>query len=315
MSEISSTSELTTKEIVEQAISDYHMSILPYLAKGNNGYSDTPIGAIQFFDDDTAPSGWLVADGTIYNISDYPFLASHYERVHGSKNHYGGDGVTTFAVPDWRGEFFRASGPNAHPNQGDGANVGVHQDATEIASNWVDTGANQFVVYKQNDNNTNHKNQDSYASGATGYQRPNASSYTSDVSDDRYFTSRPTCTSGLCCIKAVPAGINYSLEEQEIGTWVDGKSLYRKTIITTVPSINGQSVLDFTNKNLVGISDAHTIWVNNGDSATEQLPYYASSNDYCRIRLKSNAIQVIYEGTWFIGQPLWFNIKYTKTTD
>ena len=99
MSAVSSTSELTTKEIVEQAIQDYHMSIFPYLAKGNNGYSETPIGAIQLFDDDTAPSGWLVADGTVYNISDYPFLANHYERVHGSKNHYGGDGVTTFAVP------------------------------------------------------------------------------------------------------------------------------------------------------------------------------------------------------------------------
>lgn len=31
MSEISSTSELTTKEVVEQAIQDYHESILPYL--------------------------------------------------------------------------------------------------------------------------------------------------------------------------------------------------------------------------------------------------------------------------------------------
>lgn len=31
MSAVSSTSELTTKEIVEQAISDYHESILPYL--------------------------------------------------------------------------------------------------------------------------------------------------------------------------------------------------------------------------------------------------------------------------------------------
>ena len=64
MSNVTSQSELTTKEIVEQAISDYHNAILPYLAKGNNGYSETPIGAMQMFDDDTAPSGWLVADGT-----------------------------------------------------------------------------------------------------------------------------------------------------------------------------------------------------------------------------------------------------------
>lgn len=82
-------------------LKDFYQAILPYLNVGNGGTSDTPLGQVAFFDDVVAPAGWLIADGTVYNISDYPDLANQYERVHGSKNFYGGNGTTTFAVPDW----------------------------------------------------------------------------------------------------------------------------------------------------------------------------------------------------------------------
>jgi len=42
---------------------------------------------------------YLLQDGTLYNISDYPFLGAQL----GSK--FGGDGVTTFGVPDTRGRM------------------------------------------------------------------------------------------------------------------------------------------------------------------------------------------------------------------
>ncbi len=48
-------------------------------------------------DDGSVPSGWLLCDGTVYNISTYPDL---YAAI-GAK--YGGDDITTFAVPDCRG--------------------------------------------------------------------------------------------------------------------------------------------------------------------------------------------------------------------
>lgn len=77
-----------------------------------------------------APDGYLVCDGTVYNISDYPLLANHFETQFQTKNHFGGDGITTFAVPDLRGEFLRGTGTNSHTNQGSGLNVGMHQDGT-----------------------------------------------------------------------------------------------------------------------------------------------------------------------------------------
>lgn len=310
MSDVTSESELTTKEIVEQAISDYHNAILPYLAKGNNGYSETPIGAIQLFDDDTAPSGWLVADGTVYNIDDYPFLANHYERVHGSKNHYGGDGITTFAVPDWQGEFFRASGPNAHPNQGDGGAVGEHQDATEQANIGTgSSGANQYIFATgtfwngvQNPDSQKDSTFDSIVS---------APKTTRTLSNMGSYTSRPTCTSGLCCIKAVPAGINYSLEEQEIGTWMDEK-LYKKTIdcgtlidgVTSIPTgiENIEKIIQ-----IYGIRLGTDVGpIPNGEPSS----YEWSIGVWWNI---DNTINI--RALNYTGQKAYVTLEYTKTTD
>lgn len=50
---------------------------------------------------DSAPDGLLLADGSLHNIADYPALYEKYGTM------YGGDGVTTFGVPDVRGRYFR----------------------------------------------------------------------------------------------------------------------------------------------------------------------------------------------------------------
>lgn len=91
-----------------------------------------PTGTIISFMGNNAPEGYLKCDGAELNITDYPALANHFETEFGSKNYFGGDGETTFKVPDLQGEFLRCTGTNSHANQGSGSNVGVHQDGTEI---------------------------------------------------------------------------------------------------------------------------------------------------------------------------------------
>lgn len=44
----------------------------------------------------------LLADGSVKNVADFPLLAAHYNTVYGASNHWGGNGTTTFAVPDTR---------------------------------------------------------------------------------------------------------------------------------------------------------------------------------------------------------------------
>lgn len=42
------------------------------------------------------PAGYVEANGQLHNVADYPELASIL------KNRFGGDGITTFRVPDHR---------------------------------------------------------------------------------------------------------------------------------------------------------------------------------------------------------------------
>jgi microcystin-dependent protein len=73
----------------------------------NKGYVDsitTIIGSIVTFAGAAAPTGWLLCDGTIYNISTYPNLFAVIS------NTYGGDGVTTFAVPNCVGRVVVGAG-------------------------------------------------------------------------------------------------------------------------------------------------------------------------------------------------------------
>lgn len=66
------------------------------------GYLTIPPGAIQFFARNTAPTGWLKANGANISRSAYAILFNAVGTTFGS-----GDGSTTFTLPDMRGEFPR----------------------------------------------------------------------------------------------------------------------------------------------------------------------------------------------------------------
>jgi len=55
------------------------------------------VGAIMMWPTSTAPTGYLLCQGGTQNIADYPALAAL------TGTNFGGDGVTTFGIPDLRG--------------------------------------------------------------------------------------------------------------------------------------------------------------------------------------------------------------------
>lgn len=65
------------------------------------------IGEIRMFGGNFAPVGWLFCDGQIVSIADYEVL---YNLIGTT---YGGDGQTTFGLPDLRGRIPFHSG-NGH---------------------------------------------------------------------------------------------------------------------------------------------------------------------------------------------------------
>lgn len=74
--------------------------------KGEPGPQGAPgpnvAGMVAFFARASAPAGWLVCDGSLVSRAAYPALFAAVGVVFGA-----GDGVSTFGLPDLRGEFVR----------------------------------------------------------------------------------------------------------------------------------------------------------------------------------------------------------------
>lgn len=61
-----------------------------------------PIGMVSPFAGTTAPSGWLLCDGSAISRTTYADLFAVIAETHGE-----GDNATTFNIPDYRGRFLR----------------------------------------------------------------------------------------------------------------------------------------------------------------------------------------------------------------
>lgn len=150
-----------------------------------------PIGEIISYMGTTAPNNFLICDGTAYNISDYPQLAEHFTNQFGSANHFGGDGTTTFAVPDLRGEFLRGSIDD---------NIGAHQDGTEIPGCSSSSGIWYFPDGNGSNNYGNITNYDK--ARYFGNTRRSIGGGATQNAGFIFYTVRPTNTAVLYCIRA-----------------------------------------------------------------------------------------------------------------
>lgn len=65
---------------------------------------DCYVGEIRFFGGNYAPLGWALCDGSLLSVQKYPDLFS----ILGTQ--FGGDGVNTFGLPDFRGRVPVAAG-------------------------------------------------------------------------------------------------------------------------------------------------------------------------------------------------------------
>ena len=171
----------------------------------SQGIEDTPVGHIISYMGNKAPKHYLICDGTEYNITEYPNLAQHFKDEFGTYNYFGGDGLNTFCVPDLRGEFLRGTGENSHENQGSGEDVGEHQDATTFA---MPTGGSSNGFMRSGVNTENPGNYVTNIDSSLGesFNSRTASSSTNKVCipTSYQYTSRPTNTSVLYCIKYEP---------------------------------------------------------------------------------------------------------------
>jgi microcystin-dependent protein len=93
-------SALAHARLVLSAISLAATAISPIAAQAQQAY----LGEIRCFGFNFVPVGWLVADGSLLPISQFTALFSLLGTT------YGGDGQSTFALPDLRGRSIVATG-------------------------------------------------------------------------------------------------------------------------------------------------------------------------------------------------------------
>lgn len=109
------------------------------------------------------------------------------------------------------------------------------------------------------------------------------------------------------------SGMNYSTEEQVVGTWIDGKPLYQKTVDQTIGSDADYTV--FAN----GIDHAHLVNSCFEYSSGRWMSFDyislsgASNNRTCYVDVQNGALNLHNQSNSSIH---WIaTIQYTKTTD
>lgn len=303
-----------TKEQLTALVADMASKI--NIASGTQGVSGSyvPIGFIEGFMGVEAPPDFLVCDGSLHSIASYPQLADHFYEQFGASNYFGGNGTTTFAVPELRGEFLRGAGTNSHANQGSGGDVGEHQDGTEFPKYGGWGNGNNFQFMAQNNKQEVLPEETDSVVGSASFLASINASANDLVSSDQYFTSRPTNTSVLWCIKAIDekiqpgkGGIDYSTEEQDTGLkWIDGKPIYQKTVtgLSIAGEWSGQYYFILANQPPL-VADI--------DTMISAIGYTSDGNlVYVNIECNSNA----WKYTRFISDTInTITIQYTKTTD
>lgn len=127
----------------------------------------SPTGAVQMFAGSSAPTGWLLCDGTEYLKSAYPSLNTVLSMggtyPYGQTNGSGGAGTTHFRVPDCRGVFVRGVGSQTIGGETFTGALGTKQaDATAVnglatstagahTHNNTGTGTNNFGWFSSSD--------------------------------------------------------------------------------------------------------------------------------------------------------------------
>lgn len=281
--------------------------------RGPAGPDGNPIGTVISFMGTSAPKDYLACDGSEHSISDYPKLAAFFAEQFGQANRFGGNGTTTFAVPDLRNLFLR--GFHGEAEEQLSGEIGEKQEATGHVMLYCSDGGlyGYFTSYPEN-KDTEYGTRSSAVKGASV-------GGTAGV-ESTHFTARPVNMAVLYCIKAVDsvsAEDVYSTEETRIGTWIDEKPIYRMVFNTVIPNnvnINASQALVDINipvENMVNIYGTFF-------AGTQFNPFscYIGTNDFIHVMYEASSN---YHGLRIMGSPRFGGSKiiaimeYTKTTD
>lgn len=170
-------------------------------ADNGTGSDSIPVGTVISYMGMKAPKHYLTCDGAIYDIDNYKEISDFIKEEYGTFDFFGGDGITTFAVPDLRNEFLR--GHHGDKEEKLSGEIGVHQDGTGHLFTY--NGRTSKLCFNADFNTPTDQfpsNVDNriYSTNKTGWL-VDATTQNWAGSGIAKYTSRPTNTTVLYCIK------------------------------------------------------------------------------------------------------------------
>ena len=297
------------------------------LSRGGGGLD---IGAIIPFSGDinSIPDGFMLCDGSAISRTTYATLFSIIGTTYGD-----GDGSTTFNLPDLRGRTIVGVDTNDSSFNTLGE---IGGEKTHTLTTQEMPKHKHFNGYKFNDGSgsswsyrvtygVKEGNTDGISDGETGggQSHNNLQPYISinyiiKVSENSIVpqganivsTFSSSSTNGYSC-NYINDLNSYSTSEIRIGTWIDGKPIYRKVYkITQIPSLNTVTSLDISSLN---ISRCIKLRGWTYSSSFGYIDMYFYNNDYNYAHLGSNS--TIFYKRGYDASEIYFVIEYTKTTD
>lgn len=297
---------------------------------GSGGGGETlPIGIILPFSDDTIPTGYMLCDGRAISRTTYSSLFSIIGTTYGE-----GDGSTTFNLPNLKGrvpvgrditdtdfdtlgetggekEHLHYNGMSAYNNQLTVSNT--NSDSSHSADElYTITGTNGF-------NGVGTQNVYAYSTESGSSLQPyQVVNYIIKVSQttatqaqvvDGYSAST---TDSYSCYYSNKLN-TYSTDEIRIGTWIDGKPIYRKVYIENNPTTGEWAYINTDNTYNIKMYKGFYQRTNNRLDALsvgreDAMPLI------CTIR--NNQIEYKIDSTYASGKiSVYFILEYTKTTD
>ena len=153
----------------------------------------------------------------------------------------------------------------------------------------------------------------SYYNGNLYYHTPENSGTCNDVYVTiRYTKTTDTPGSGTWTPQGVPA-VHYSTEEQVVGTWTDGSTIYEKTITGTLGNVS-QKTIDLSSEINCNLVIDIKGWIMSTDSSNSYQIWMHDA--YVRYYLRGNNNLIIDKNgadNYGFDNPYTFIIRYTKT--
>ena len=335
----------------QPALNDVNINRLQQLIKqdiqGAVSGDTLPIGAIMPFGSDTLPENWLLCNGQAVSRTNYQELFNTIGTTYGS-----GDGFTTFNLPDLQGKIPVGKDENDEDFDTLG-NTGGEKEHTltidEMPEHNHERKQNGRALYWDADLTnmgglTDGNNVEiSWERATTNAGVGQAHNILQPYIVQNYIIKAKqsagvvaTVVDGLSSTSATDAlsanqgrilndRFNYSTEEKVVGTWIDGKPIYRKVInFGPLPNASSKTVSTGLNVNEVTICRplmgyAYGIDTNNIHyilTLPDIAPNYlegatrltmSSSNSIYNIIITTGIDRSNYNG--------YVDVYYTKTTD